>query len=75
MTKHSKTVPKDNLAQLLSYNGCKLISDLCLQCQLVGCFELSKLQSKFKLVFWVSGHSQRLLFETLGDTGECKLNS
>ena len=45
-------------------------SDLCLQGQLVGYVDLSQLQSQLKLVFWVSGYSQGLLFEALHNARE-----
>ncbi len=45
----------------------QVCSDLCLQGQLVGYLDVSQLQGQVKLVFWVGGHSQGLLFEALHD--------
>lgn len=54
-----------HLVFVLMWQQC---SHLCLQGQLVGYLHLSQLQGQFKLVFWVSGHSQGLLPEALHGT-------
>ncbi len=49
----------------LSFKSHLVCSYLCLYGQLVGDLQLSQLQRQLKPVFWVCGHSQRLLLETL----------